>query len=162
MSWDLYFVPDEATDDPHRWLEQAEREGVDEAAALRHVEAVRARRPELELFGPSEYGYELTSPEDSPFPVEVGLHGDHASMSVAYWDLGDRESELAELVVEIATALRDETGWVIFDPQSERIVEMDDLRRSFESGHAWGVDKVAEIAAAHEQEPKRKRFFGLF
>ena len=122
---------------------------------------LRARRPELELFGPSEYGYELTSPEDSPFPLEVGLHGDHASMSVAYWDLGDRESELAELVVEIATALRDETGWVIFDPQSERIVEMDDLRRWFESGHAWGVDRVAEIAA-ETQRPKRKLFFGLF
>jgi hypothetical protein len=160
VSWDLYLVPPEASPDPGAWLEAVAP--ADPSAGLGHAEAVRARHPELELFGPTEYGYELTSPEDSPFPIEVGLHGNHASMSVAYWDVGDRATELADTVVDIVSALRDETGWVIFDPQSDEVVDTNRLRGSFEAGHEWGVAKVAEIHAAGEPKPKRKRFFGLF
>jgi hypothetical protein len=162
VSWDLFLVPAEAAKDPGTWLsEAAERGSVDEAAARRHAEALRARRPELELFGPDEYGYELTAPEGSPFPIEIGLHGDHASLSVAYWELGDRTPELGDLVVELVTALGEETGWVPFDPQSDRVVGVDELRAEFESEHAYGVGVVA-ATAADAPKPKRKRFFGLF
>jgi len=161
VSWDLYLVPAEAANDASSWLEEAAEREVDEQAARRHADVVLGRRQQLELFGPSEYGYELSEPEGSPFPLQVGLHGDHASISVAYWDLGEREAELGEVVVELVSALRQETGWVAFDPQSDRIVELDELRREFASGHAYGVDRVAEIAASGPK-PKRKRFFGLF
>jgi hypothetical protein len=161
VSWDLYLVPPEAARDPGAWLEEAAGREVDAEAARRHADVVLARR-QLELFGPSEYGYELSEPDGSPFPLEVGLHGDHASVSVAYWDLGDREAELGDIVVEIVSALRDETGWIAFDPQSDRVVDLDELRREFASGHAHGVDRVADVAASESKPKRRRRFFGIF
>ena len=81
-------------------------------------------------------------PEDSGFPLDVGLYGNCASISVAYWDLGDRERELGEIVVDIVVALQAATGWVIYDPQDDRVVGVEEVAAQFGAGHAPGVAMV--------------------
>ncbi len=145
---------------PGEWLEEAAEEGDVKAARL-HGEALVARRPELQLGGPFGDGYQLTLPEDSGFPLDVGLYGNHASISVAYWDLGDRTAELGRLVEEIVTGLAEETGWVAYDPQEDRVVGPGEVAALFGSGQIHGADAVKEIAKSNP-EPKKKRRFGLF
>jgi hypothetical protein len=159
VSWDLDLVPPEHGDDPHEWLEEAE---IDAEAARGHVEALERRFPDFERFGPSEFGYELSMPESSGLPLQVGLYGTHASITVAYWDLGERTEELAERLVGVASALHEETGWVVYDPQDDRVVGLDELADVFGAGHSHGVKLVEQIVAEREEKPKRKRFLGLF
>ena len=160
MGYGIDLLPAEHGDDPGEWLEEM-AEVHDEGLARQHADAVLVRRPELELGGPYSYGYQLTLPEESGFPLDVGLHGTHASISVAFWDLGDRADELAEIVVDIVEALEAATGWVAYDEQEDRIVRSDEVRELFGSGHAHGVGFVEEIRTNAER-PRRKRRFGLF
>src|SRR5262245_11871050 len=159
VSWDLDLLPADHGDDPVEWLEAVADEG-DAEAARGHADLARIRHPELELGGPFSYGYQLTLPEDSGLPLDVGLYGTHASISVAYWDLGEREAELADVVVDIVDVLTAANGWVAYDPQQGRIVRTDEVRAAFGSGHAHGAEVVKGIGT--DEKPKRKRFFGLF
>jgi hypothetical protein len=161
VSWDLYLVPPQRGKDIGDWLEQAADEEGDEGEALRHAEAVRARRPELVLGGPYDGTYQLTLPEDSELPLDIELYGNHASVSIAYWDLGEREAELAGIVGDVVEALNEATGWVPYDPQEDRVIRIDEVRSLFGAGHAHGVGIVKEITASPDK-PKRKRRFGLF
>jgi hypothetical protein len=161
VGWDLYLVPPEHGDDVGEWLEQAAEEGHDQSEARRHAAAVLARHQELELGGPYGNDYQLSLPEASRLPLEVGLYGNHASISVAYWDLGERTAELAELVQDIVEALTGATGWVPYDPQEDRVIAPSDVRRLFESGQTLGVGLVERLDIPSD-EPKRKRRFGLF
>jgi hypothetical protein len=161
VSWDLDLVPAEHVDEVHEWLEEAAEGGTDLDAALRHAGAVRAARPELELGGPYSYGYQLTLPEDSGVPLDIGLYGNHASISIAYWDLDPRADEVAAIVVDVVEALSVATGWVAYDPQEGRVIEASELPSLFGQGHAHGVEFVNEIAVG-QATPKRKRRFGLF
>jgi hypothetical protein len=160
VSWDLYLLPADHGDDPNEWLEEAADGGDLEAARL-HAETLVARQPELQLGGPYGHGYQLTLPENSGLPLDVGLYGNHASISVAYWDLGDRTAELGTCVQDIVLALEHQTGWVAFDPQEDRILEPTDVAELFGSGRAHGADIVKEMATPNS-EPKKKRRFGLF
>jgi hypothetical protein len=154
VSWDLYLVPPEHGDYPSEWLEEVAEEDYEGDDARRQAEAVLAVVPELELHGP--FGFEST--EESGLPVDIGLHGNHASISIAYWDLGPRAADLAGLVVRAVEALQAETGWVAYDPQEDRIVAVSELGDVFGAGHAQGVVKTAEIIRSLER-PKRKRRF---
>ena len=166
MSWDLDIVPREHADDPFEWLESRGDEAHDAEAVLAQAAAIRARRPELELYGPAEDGSaELSMPEDSPFPLQVHLFGDHAGVTVAYWDLGDESAALADLLQDIVSALVDATGWVPYDPQEGRPLELAELRDAFLGGHEQGVGLLESVDAqpqAPTTPPKRKRFLGLF
>jgi hypothetical protein len=161
VSWDLYLVPPEHGDDATEWLEEVAENEYEGDDARRHAEAVLAALPGLELHGPFGSDYQVTATEESGLPVDIGLHGNHASISIAYWDLGPRTSELADIVVRAVEALRAETGWVAYDPQEDRILEPEELRDVFGAGHARGVVKADEILRTLEK-PKRKRRFGLF
>jgi hypothetical protein len=164
MSWDLYLVPADHGDDVGTWLEEHAEEGHDEREAHRHAQAVLARHPELELGGPYGTDYQLTAPEDSGVPLDVGLYGNHASISVAYWDVGERTDELGDLVGGVAEALSNTTGWVLYDPQDDRIVGTDEIRGVFGTGHAHGVGIVEGLTEnlSAERPAKRKRRFGIF
>lgn len=166
MSWDLYLVPEEHADDAHEWLESLVGQAGDGGAATDHAAAIRARRPELETFEPEEGGYlELSASEESGFPLQVYLDGHHAAVSVAYWDMGERTVDLADFVADVVEALRYRTGWVAFDPQEDRVVDLQEVRRAFVSGHEHGVEMVRMIDASEQppaQPPRRRRFFGLF
>ena len=133
---------------------------------LAHAQAIRARRPELELFGPDDDGSaELSMPADSPFPLQVSLYGDHAAVSVAYWDVGDESEALADLVRDVVSALADATGWVPYDQQEDRVLALDEVREVFLGDHEYGVGIASSYAAQEEEEEKprkRKRFLGLF
>lgn len=157
-------MPREHADDPGEWLESRVDERRDAGAVLAHAEAIRARRPELELFGPDDDGSaELSMPEGSPFPLQVYLFGDHAGVTVAYWDVGDDSAALADLVHEVVSAVVEATGWVAYDPQEDRVLELDELRAAFLGGHDHGVGLMKGLdAEAETKPPKRKRFLGLF
>jgi hypothetical protein len=160
VSWDLYLVPPERARAAGEWLESIADEPGDAAAAAGHAAAIRARRPELETFEPDEGGYlELSSPEESGLPFQVYLDGRHAAISVAYWDLGERESELADIVADVVDTISQQTGWVAYDPQDDRVVGPGELRAAFLGGHEDGVGLVEQIAA---DERPRRRFLGLF
>jgi hypothetical protein len=166
VSWDLDLVPREHADDPNEWLASRVDEPRDANAVLAHAAAIRARRPELELFGPAEDGSaELSMPGDSQFPLQVYLFGDHAGVTVAYWDVGDESAALADLLYDVVSALVETTGWVPYDPQDDRALELDELRAAFLGGHDVGVELVKGLDApppAAPPPPKRKRFLGLF
>jgi hypothetical protein len=161
VSWDLYLVPAEHADDVDEWLEEAAEEGHDPNAALAHAEAARSARPELELGGPYGSDYQLTLPEESGLPLDIGLYGNHASISVAYWDLGARTNDVAAIVVDVVEVLSAGTGWVAYDPQEGRVVQTSELPSLFAQGHRHGAGLVSEIIES-EATPKRKRRFELF
>lgn len=163
MSWDLYLVPREHAEDHDEWLKSLVVDEVpaDREAAEEHARVVLARRPELERFGPGDDGtIELTAPEESALPFQAFLDGRHASIGIAYWDLGERQDELARLLVDVVSALQESTGWLAFDPQEGREVGVDELRDVFAGEHARGVGLVQEIV--REETPRRRRFLGLF
>ena len=161
MSWDLYLVPSEHAEDPGEWMESLVDLPADREAAAEHARVVLARRPELERFDSGEDGMiELSAPEESGLPFQVLLDGRHAGMGIAYWDLGERQEELTTLLVDVVSALQESTGWVAFDPQDGRQVGVDDLRHVFAEGHETGVGLVNEHV--REEQPRRRRFFGLF
>jgi hypothetical protein len=163
VSWDLYLVPREHAEDHEEWLESLVVDEVpaDGEAAEEHARAVVARRPELESSGPGDDGtVELTAPEESGLPFQVLLDGRHASIGIAYWDLGERQDELAGMLADVVSALQERTGWLAFDPQEGREVGIEELRRLFADGHATGVGLVQEIG--REEPPRRRRFLGLF
>jgi hypothetical protein len=165
LSWDLYLLPPDHGADVGEWLEEVANEGHDESEARRHAEAVLARRPEFQLGGPYGADYQLTLPESFGLPVDVGFYGNHASISVAYWDLGERTIELGDIVSDIAEALTAVTGWVAYDPQEDRIVGRDELRRLFSAEHAHGVGLIEGLGLAADQPekpPEKKRRFRLF
>ena len=164
MSWDIYLVPAEHADDAPEWLESLVGEPADGAAAAGHAAAIRVRRPELEPFEAEEGIVELSAPEESELPLQVFLDGRHAAVSVAYWDLGERTPELAELVVDVVDALMRHTGWMPYDPQEDRVVHPEELRATFLGGHEHGVGLVRELGAPepHAETSRRRRFFGLF
>jgi hypothetical protein len=102
-------------------------------------------------------------PEDSPFPLQVYLFGDHAGVTVAYWDVGDDSAALADLLEDVVSALVAATGWVPWDPQEGRALELDELRGAFLGEHAYGVGLVERLESkGAAPQPKRKRFLGLF
>jgi len=162
VSWDLYLVPRDAAGNPSEWLEAHDEQGQNAVLARKHADVIIKRRPDLHLGGPFGESYQLTPPEESELPLDIGLYGNHASISVPYWDLEERTTELAELVVDVATTLATETGWVLYDPQEDRIVETNELGALFGSGQAHGVSAIERLGAASEQAPKKKRRFGVF
>ena len=104
-------------------------------------------------------------PEDSPFPLQVYLFGDHAGVTVAYWDLGDESAALADLLYDVVSALVEATRWVPYDPQEGRPLELGELRDAFLGGHDEGVELLKSLDAQPQAPPaphKRKRFLGLF
>jgi hypothetical protein len=162
VSWDLYVVPPEHADDAGEWLESIVDEGGDVATAQEHAGLVKARHPELEDFGPDELGaIELSTPQDSGLPFQVLLDGRHAALNVAYWDVGDRAEALVHLVEDVVTTLTNHTGWVAFDPQEDRSLDLAELRAAFRAGHATGVGYVAQIAE-EESQPRLSRLRRLW
>ena len=162
MSWDLDVVPRAHSSEPGEWLESLVGTPGDAEAAREHAAAIRAARPELEASEPDEDGaMELGTTEESGLPLQVFLDGRHASLNVPYWDLGERTGELSELVEDVVRALVERTGWVAYDPQEGRAVEVEELRETFLASHEQGVDFVREIVAK-EEKPRKRRFFGLF
>jgi hypothetical protein len=161
MSWDLYLVPQEHAGDAPEWLESLVVGEVpgDLAAAREHAHLVMARRPDLERFGPDESGaIMLSTPEPSGLPFQVLLDGHHAGINIAYWNLGDRTQALADLVEDVVAALTDQTGWVAFDPQEDRALDLPELRATFIGGHAAGVEYVDEIIAEEASERRPSLF----
>jgi hypothetical protein len=160
VSWDLYVLPVDHGENASQWLEE-NADKLDAEAARHHADAIRARRPELELSGPSASGYELTLPEDSGLPLEVGLYGTHASIGVAYWDLGERTNEVAEIIVDVVDVLTEANKWVTYDSQDDRILRPEEVRTAFGSGHDYGVGIIHDVQGENEK-PKRKRRFKIF
>ena len=161
MSWDLYLVPREHAEDPGEWLESLVVDDVpaDREAAAEHARVVLARRPELESFATVDGTIELSAPEEAELPFQVLLDGRHASIGIAYWDLGERQDELGSLLVDVVSALQESNGWLAFDPQEDREVGVEELRGVFAGGHTTGVGLVQEIVT---EETPRRRFLGLF
>jgi hypothetical protein len=158
MSWDLYVVPPEHVEDAGEWLESIVNEAGDAAAAREHAGLVKAGHSELQDFGSDEFGaIELSAPEESGLPFQVLLDGRHAAINVAYWDVGDQAEELAGLIEDVVTTLATHTGWVAFDPQEDRPLDLQELRAAFSAGHATGVGYVAEIVAEEQSERRPSR-----
>ena len=163
MSWDLYVVPSEHVKDAGEWIESIVDEAGDVAAAHEHARLVKTRHPELEEFGPDGSGaIELSAPDDSGLPFQVFLDGRHAEINVAYWDVGEQTEALTGLVEDVATTLARHTGWVVFDPQDDRPLELHELRAAFSAGHAVGVGHVAEIVAEEESQSRPSWFRRLW
>jgi hypothetical protein len=163
VSWGFYLMPD--TSDPGEWISFREDplpgrlQPTDGDAAAKHADLIQARWPS---FGPErkreDGAIALCGPDPSGLPIVVGLEGHYASIDVAEWDTIGRREEIADLLVDLATALAERTGWVIFD--GERVLDAEGLRRQFLKRQEVELGFFRDPEA--EPAPRRRKFLGLF
>jgi hypothetical protein len=76
----------------------------------------------------------------------VTIHADQASLTIAYWYTGDRARQTIREALGYLAVIEQETGWITFDPQLGRRL---DLRGDFNevvSAYEAGSRCVEELA----------------
>jgi hypothetical protein len=145
VSYDLYFLRAEDSADPAAFLEQLEARQPAVAAesdARKHlvVEALRRMDPALEPFAfdyheiagalgisvddaRRAYSHvELNGPGDGN-GVQITVHGDHVTVTVAYWHGGSEAARVFSLIERYASEIAVAGHYRIYDPQLERVVD---------------------------------------
>ena len=84
--------------------------------------------------------------------IDVTLSDDHAWINFPYWESLDA-ARLTQAIERAAQVIATETGWELYDPQLERLIDpardATELREMFEVG----VGHVQRIGAAGEPAP---------
>jgi len=78
------------------------------------VEEARLRHRHLELNGPGEGGN----------GIQIALFDDEASISVPYWHSGDKANKTFQEIWEYLEIITRETGYLVYDPQFGRILNL--------------------------------------
>ncbi len=64
---------------------------------------------------------QYADPDDG---VEIQLYGDSVSVTVPYWHSGERAEHMLLRVSDYLKTVRDVAGFVVYDPQLDRIVQL--------------------------------------
>jgi hypothetical protein len=124
MSYDLYAFPLRPGEDPSEAYERLEEEetGEGDVDVRALVEALVTAVPALTSTGSGEEDeeIELTSPE-----LQLLVSTGSVAISVPYWDSLDRDV-LRRRLERVVQTVRSRTGFVVYDPQLERLVERDE------------------------------------
>ena len=73
---------------------------------------------------------ELNGPEDGN-GIQVVLHDDSATIAVPYWHLGAQANAVFEEIWEYLRVIKDVAGYVAYDPQLDRILDLErDLKET--------------------------------
>jgi hypothetical protein len=181
MSYDLYAVPVEPGEDPEAAWERVSRAEEEEGTArppsaeseLRKEELAAAlleRFPELERFA-FDYAeiarmYELSEDEararyrhielntpEGANPIQLVLEDGYAYASVPYWHGDERAEATYRQLSEAFRIIGERTGWVVFDPQLERTLDLDRDLDDVLAAHGEGVAMVHRIAEDESRGP---------
>jgi hypothetical protein len=66
---------------------------------------------------------ELNGPEDQGGP-QIILADDVATLSIPYWHRGEKAKAVLRELAACAGVIQDETGWAVYDPQLDRVVDL--------------------------------------
>ena len=172
MSYDLYMLSTQPGEDPMETLERLEER--EETAAPDPVIAERNRRIADALiatnsnYTESEIQFDVIA-EQNGISVEearakhrdielmeegglqITLSDEQASINFPYRESLDPK-RLAEEIAKASNVIREETGWQLYDPQLEKII--DPLRDADEFARAFGVgvSLVQQIVSEQERE----------
>ena len=86
------------------------------------VQEARARHRDIELY--DEDGLQIT------------LADDQASINVPYWESLD-PNRLVEGIAKASNVIREETGWQLYDPQLEKVIDPVRDADEFARASAW-------------------------
>jgi hypothetical protein len=98
---------------------------------------------------------ELNGPEDGN-GIQITLYDDTASITIPYWQEGEKAESTFREVWDYIEVFRSEAGYVAYDPQLERVVsrisDMPDVLRSYGRGRRV-VEKLSNELHAKAQKP---------
>jgi hypothetical protein len=124
VGYDLYLVPARAGDDPGELLEKLggpDAGAVDEAlvaVVLRNaigLEVVRSEANDV---------LQVTSWTTATAPFQLLIYGDHATASMLDWEKPSMHAPFRyEMLFALLAALAERSGWQMYDPQLDRIVD---------------------------------------
>jgi hypothetical protein len=163
VSYDLYLVPGEGADDWQHWLEEeAEDESpltTDERARMQRIAtAVHAAAPALERADEPE-SITLTHPDDRT-PVEVSIFRRSAALNIAYWHMGEPARATIGEALGLMGAVEREAGWVSFDPQLDRRIDLEDDAEEILLRYEEGTAQVRELTGEGQKKKRRLWRFG--
>src|SRR5262249_16324390 len=95
---------------------------------------------------------ELNTPE-ADNPIQVTIHADHASLTMAYWYTGDRARQTIREALSYLAAIERETGWATFDPQIGRRLDLRSDLSEVLSAYEVGSTRVAQLARERSPSP---------
>jgi hypothetical protein len=168
VSYDLYMLTPEPGVDPVDTLERLEESGrgphdpKGEQRARRLAGAIRAADPRYEL---SEFEFEgATGVElSAENGLQITIMADHASVTFPYWDSLDTGRFAAD-IDKAAEIIAAETGWQLYDPQLEKLLDpvrdADELARAFAVGVGHVQRLGEEDARPSERAPWWRRVLG--
>lgn len=135
------------TDDaPSRVPDSGWRERM-QAAAAAVAEADPSLQAERSGEGPLEERIELNGPDDGT-GLQILIFGDAAYVHLPYWHAAaDAEAAWAQAWTALGVLER-ETGWRIYDPQRDRLLDLDADRDAVLAEYARGVAAAQAISAA--------------
>ena len=109
----------------------------DQIAEFRGITVEEAKR---------KYTYiELDGPDDGP-GIQITLYDEYATVTVPYWHTGAKAQEVFEEIWEYLRVIRDKAEFVIFDPQVERILDLDRDRECALATYLRVMRQMPELA----------------
>jgi hypothetical protein len=173
MSYDLFFVPSRAGNDPDAIQAFLEDQGDDTWKPSREelASALQLLDPALERF---EFDYEDiarlegTSVEEARHRnshielnateehdgIQIILFSNHASITVPYWHAGPAAEGVFAKVTKYAQVLVTQGGYRIFDPQLDEILDdLAEIREEILVTYAGVTQRPPEIRGAASNKP---------
>jgi hypothetical protein len=156
MSYDLYMLdcsPDENTDAIGERLE-ADPDGENplDSAALERNRRIAASIAASPAGASTFEGDDVVEVTIGDLALQVALYDDNAAITFPYWESLDAH-ELTGRITGIAAIVHAETGWRMFDPQLDRVVDPARDAGEIEAIFAVGLDATRRAAG----EPERPR-----
>jgi hypothetical protein len=145
VSYDLYVLPVAPDEDPADALERLEESApdTDPQELDRIASAIQATLPHLERVDGDDF-VELDTPEGAN-PFQILVSPGQVGASVPYWDDDERAEATYRELLGALEIVQERTGWVIYDPQLDRVIGADDLPEIL-GIHGQGVQAVRSIA----------------
>ncbi len=147
MSYDLQAFLLPPGGDPEEALEALETDldrpptGEERDRMTRLAKALQATVASLEA------GYPEDAIELSEDRFQVSVYANEAMISIPYWFDGAEAREVLAVALECARAIRETAGFVVWDPQLDRLLDeratVDELAEAYRSGREYvrGLDE---------------------
>jgi hypothetical protein len=182
LSYDLYMLDPEPGIEPYEQLERLDAEeqsaSPDPAIQSRNRRIVESLRDADARYEESHFSYDVLAEQEgisvdeararfrsiqltAEGGLEINLYDHHADITFPYWESLDAEA-LTRDIASASSVISRETGWKLYDPQLERVIDPAtdgaEMRRMFDVGR----ERLQTIIAEEERksnEPLWKRFF---
>jgi hypothetical protein len=117
------------------------------AAAAAVTEADFSFEAEHAGEGTEEERVELNGPEEGT-GLQVLIFADAAYVHLPFWHTGEDARQAWEQAWTVLRVLQRETGWIIYDPQLDRLLDLDAHRADVEAEYGRGMATAQAISAA--------------